>query len=104
MNGKEGAFTMADEIVALYRITGDARPGAEFEMQTKPGNLTQATFVAVHGDEIRVVRRMTDVFDLPSITPVVAHWHGGSRTDGFATTVGDLKELSDEWMAAKRAR
>ena len=27
-----------------------------------------------------------------ALTPVLAHWHGSYRTDGFSTTVGELKE------------
>ena len=74
------------------KITGDVRPGSEFKLTSKPGNLASATFVAALPGELRVTRRLIDLFDLPDDTPVIAHWHGAHRTDGFATTVLELKQ------------
>jgi hypothetical protein len=31
--------------------------------------------------------------------PVIAHWHGEWRTDGFLLTVGGLKAKAAEWQA-----
>jgi hypothetical protein len=73
------------------KITGDVRPGAEFQLTAKPSNMAQSTFAAVLPEEIRVTRRLTELFDLPNDTPVLAHWHGEWRTDGFATTIGELR-------------
>jgi hypothetical protein len=50
-----------------------------------------STFAALLPDELRVTKRAADLFKLPDDTPVLAHWHGQWRTDGFATTVGQLK-------------
>jgi hypothetical protein len=30
-------------------------------------------------------------------TPVLAHWHGQYRTDGFSTTVAELKAKAKEF-------
>jgi hypothetical protein len=46
--------------------------------------------------ELRVTRHASQLFDLPDRTPVLAHWHGQYRTDGFATTVGELKAKAKE--------
>jgi hypothetical protein len=75
-------------------LTGDVRPGAEFRLTVKPWNAAPATFVAVTSTEIRVARRLVSLFDLPDATPVVAHWHGQYRTDGFALSVGELRALA----------
>jgi hypothetical protein len=36
------------------------------------------------------------LFHLPEDAPVLAHWHGSNRTDGFAMTVGMLKGVGAE--------
>lgn len=72
------------------RIVG-ARPGEEFQFTAKPTNKASGTFVAVVGDEMRVTNYAHELFGLPDETPVLAHWHGSYRTDGFAMTVGSLK-------------
>lgn len=53
--------------------------------------LTRAFKLHASSAELRVTRRAADLLDLPE-TPVLAHWHGEWRTDGFATTVGELKD------------
>jgi hypothetical protein len=74
------------------KITGDVRPGHEFELTAKPTSKSKATFIVALPGELRVTRRLSDILDLPDNTPVIAHWHGQHRTDGFATTVGELKQ------------
>ena len=73
------------------RITGSVRPGADFQFTAKPTNQAPAAFAALLPDELRVAKRAADIFGLPDATPVLAHRHGQWRTDGFATTVGELK-------------
>jgi hypothetical protein len=81
-----------------YRIAGtDVRLGSDFRLTCKPSSASSATFVAVHDGVIRVTRRLTDIIHLPDETPVVAHWHGQYRTDGFAMTIADLKGLAIAW-------
>ena len=72
------------------KITG-ARPNTEFRLTCKPSNLAALTFVAVHGDEVHVTRSAAQIAELPDDTPVVAHWHGERRTDGFAMTVVEFR-------------
>lgn len=73
-------------------ITGDVRPGAEFEITAKPTNCASSTFAALTPNGLTVTRRLAELFAFPDDTPVLAHWHGSYRTDGFSTTVGELKE------------
>jgi hypothetical protein len=73
------------------QITGSVRSGAEFEFTVKPASKAPATFAALLPDELRVTNHAAELFSLPDATPVLAHWHGQWRTDGFATTVGELK-------------
>jgi hypothetical protein len=69
-------------------ITGDGlRPGDEFRFINKPANCASSTFAALTGDGLLVTRRATALFHLPDETPVLAHWHGQYRTDGFAMTI-----------------
>jgi hypothetical protein len=71
-----------------YRIAGtDVRLGSDFRLTCKPSNAASATFVAVHAD----------IIHLPDETPVVAHWHGQHRTDGFSLTIADLKDMAVAW-------
>ena len=44
-----------------------------------------------------MTRRLTDIIHLPDETPVVAHWHGQHRTDGFSLTIADLKDMAVAW-------
>ena len=77
-------------------VINGARPGSEFRLTAKATNTSNATFVAVEGSTIHVTRRLSDLFEFPDQTPVVAHWHGERRTDGFALTVGELRLLANE--------
>jgi hypothetical protein len=83
-------------------ITGDARPGQEFQFATNPSNLAASTFFALVDGRLVVTRRADDLFCLPSETPVLAHWHGSYRTDGFAMTVGILKEKAQVYQPARK--
>lgn len=79
------------------KISGaDLRPGAEFSVTTKPSNKAASTFAALTRDGLAVTRRLADLWSLPDNTPVLAHWHGEYRTDGFSTTVGELKSKALE--------
>jgi hypothetical protein len=78
-------------------ITGDVRPGSAFRFACKPSNVATSTFAALVGGGLVVTRQATKLFDLPDDTPVLAHWHGQWRTDGFATTVGELKSKACEF-------
>ena len=71
-----------------------AQPGPDFRLTATPHALAAATFVAVGPASIQVTRRLADLWPLPDETPVVAHWHGQWRTDGFAMTVGELRRLA----------
>jgi hypothetical protein len=74
------------------KITGDdVRPASEFRFTKKPTVMAVSTFAAVLPNELLVTRRASDLFNLPGSTPVLAHWHGAHRTDGFALAVGELK-------------
>lgn len=73
------------------KITGDIRPGNEFKITTSTTAKAPATFIAVLPSELRVTRRLSELFDLPDDTPVIAQWHGTHRTDGFSTTIAELK-------------
>jgi hypothetical protein len=79
------------------KIDGDVRPGAEFELVCKPSNCAPSTFSALVPDGLFVTRRLTELFRFSDDTPVLAHWHGEWRTDGFATTVGELKARAAVW-------
>jgi hypothetical protein len=85
--------------VTVPTITGDVRPGREFQLTAKPTNMARSTFVAAADGNLIVTRRVSDLFALPDETPVVAHWHGEHRTDGFDMTVGSLKDLAVKWEA-----
>src|ERR1700722_1229856 len=81
-----------------YRIAGtDVRLGSDFRLTCKPSNAASATFVAVHDGVILVTRRLIDIIHMPDETPVVAHWHGQHRTDGFSLTIADLKDMAVAW-------
>ena len=73
------------------KITGDVRPWAEFEITAKPTNCASSTFAALTPEGLTVTRRLSELFAFPDDTLVLAHWHGSYRTDGFSTTVGELK-------------
>jgi hypothetical protein len=73
------------------KITGDVRPGADFRFTAKPTVAAASTFAALLPDELRFTRRAAELFNLPGDTPVLANWHGAHHTEGFATTVGELK-------------
>jgi hypothetical protein len=76
----------------MSKITGnDIRPRSEFRFTNKPTNCAASTIAAVLPGELRVTRRASDLLNLPENTPVLVHWHGERRTDGFALTVGELK-------------
>ena len=88
-------------------ITGDVRPSAEFEFTCEPRNMAQSTFTALTNGKLIVTRRFTDLCSLPDDTPVLAHWHGERRTDGFSTTIAQLKAKSpdiDEQVAEAKTR
>jgi hypothetical protein len=72
-------------------ITGDVRPGNEFKFVRPPHHAAASTFTALADGRLQVTRHAETLFQLPDATPVLAHWHGDHRTDGFATTVGELK-------------
>ncbi len=76
-------------------ITGDVRPGAEFEFITKSADPAASTFVALVDGKLIVTRYAVDLFGLPNDTPVLAHWHGRSRTEGFTMTVAELKAKAE---------
>jgi hypothetical protein len=78
------------------KIIGDVRPGKDFQITTKPTNLASSTFAALTSDGLLVTRRLADLWRFSDDTPVLAHWHGESRTDGFATTVGEIKSKALE--------
>lgn len=81
--------------MTAFTITG-ARPGSEFRLIELATRMSSAIFVAVWDGTIHVTRRLSDLFSLPDEAPVVAHWHGQYRTDGFALTVGELRSLAKE--------
>jgi hypothetical protein len=72
----------------------DLRDGEEFIFVKKPTVQAPSTFTAVTNDEIIVTRRFSNIGHLPDATPVIAHWHGQYRTEGFLSTVGYLKKKS----------
>jgi hypothetical protein len=80
-------------------ITGDIRPGAEFRFTNKPSNKAASTFAALVDDKLVVTRRAEELFTLPDSTPVLAHWHGERRTDGFSMTVSLLEKKANEWQS-----
>lgn len=77
-----------------YMKIEGANPGNEFRLTTKPSNMAQSTFTAITTDKAIVSRRLTDILSLHDDTPVIAHWHGQYRTEAFALTVKELKELA----------
>jgi hypothetical protein len=88
-------------------ITGDVRQGAQFQFTNPPRRLASSTFSALVDGKLIVTRRATEIFHLPDNTPVLAHWHGEWRTDGFATTIAELKakaQIVDEDEAQEKAR
>jgi hypothetical protein len=80
-------------------ITGEVRPGSEFRFADKPSNAAASTFAALVGGRLVVTRHATRLFHLSDDTPVLAHWHGQWRTEGFATTIGELKAKAREFGA-----
>jgi hypothetical protein len=83
-------------------LTEDVRPGDEFRLVVKPGNKAPACFITIVKGDIFVTRRLQDFLQLPLATPVVANWHGERRTDAFATTVGELRELAAHFDPPKK--
>ena len=80
------------------KIVGDdLRNGGEFEFTNKPGNMASALFIAVTDDGIVATRTFTTLVRYPDKTPVIANWHGQHRTDGFLTTVGELKKKATKY-------
>lgn len=84
-------------MASITSETGDLRSGDEFEFTCNPNNRAASTFAALTSDDLLVTRRATALFDLPDDTPVLAHWHGQYRTDGFGMTVGMLKAKAVLW-------
>lgn len=78
------------------KITGDVRLSKDFKITTKPANLASSTFSALTPDGLLVTRRLADFWGFSDDTPVLSHWHGEYKTDGFATTVGELKSKALE--------
>ncbi len=70
----------------------DLREGDEFRFTNKPNCKASSTFIAVRNDEVVVTRRFSNLENLPDDTPVIAHWHGQYRTEGFQSTIGALKK------------
>lgn len=78
-------------------FVGDCiQDGTRFRLLKKATSQAPSTFTARRGDSMHVTRRLADLFDLPDETPVLAHWHGERRTDGFRLTVGALKALAEQ--------
>jgi len=85
----------------MWKIEGpDVRDGSEFRLLRKPTQAQASTFSVLHDGGLYVTRKPTDVLSLfgdrPNL-PVLAHWHGEYRTDGFALTVGELSQLVTNW-------
>jgi hypothetical protein len=80
-------------------ITGDVRPGQEFEFTAKPSNKATSTFTALLEGTLIVTKRAEELFNLPDKTAVLAHRHGEYQTDGFAMTVGQLKKKAAQWFS-----
>ena len=81
------------------KITGDdLRNGDEFKFTNKPGNLANALFIAINNYEVFATRDFTELARFPDKTPVIANWHGARRTDGFLTTVGELKKKTAQYV------
>jgi hypothetical protein len=66
----------------------------------EPHHAAPSTFAALVDGRLIVTRNATKLFDLPDATPVLAHWHGQWRTDGFATTVGELRGKAQAFGSA----
>ena len=62
----------------------DLRDGSEFEFVKSARLKADSTFIAILPDRLIVTRRYSKLMDLPSETPVIAHWHGQHRTDAFS--------------------
>ena len=77
------------------KITGTVRPGSEFQFEKKASHMADSTFAAFTKGEVIVTRRFTELCHLPDTTAVLAHWHGCYRTEGFATTIGELKSIAE---------
>ena len=81
----------------ILTIGGDLRPGSEFRFTKAPHHAANSTFVALRDGRLFATRHATQLWDLPDDAPVIAHWHGERRTDGFATSVGELKKKAKEY-------
>jgi len=78
-----------------YKLTGDVQPGERFIMEKPPQQAAQATYITICDGNLYATRHVTELFNLPNDTKVLANWHGKYRTDVFDLTVGKLKELSN---------
>lgn len=77
------------------KITGTVRPGNEFQFEKKASHMASSTFAAFTDKEVIVTRRFMDLCTPPDDMSVLAHWHGNYRTEGFASTVGELKSIAE---------
>jgi hypothetical protein len=94
--GERPAYASASRDMKI--VGDDIRRGQEFRFTATPTSKSSATFITVVNEEIIVTRRASDLFLLPNNHPIVAHWHGTRRTDGFATDVGELKRKAEEFV------
>jgi hypothetical protein len=78
-------------------IREDLRDGEEFEFTNNPGNMASALFIAITDSEVVITRKFTALCRYPDKTPVIANWHGAHRTDGFLTTIGELKKKAAQY-------
>jgi hypothetical protein len=76
-------------------VGSDLRDGDEFQFTAKMANAAAALFIAITKTQVIATRRFDDLTKLPDDTAVIANWHGAHRTDGFLTTIGDLKKKSN---------
>jgi hypothetical protein len=68
------------------------RSGDDFQLTAKPRSHSAHTFTAfVQPDNVYFTRRVAELFTLPDDTPVLVNWHGAHITEGYATSIGDLK-------------
>jgi len=72
------------------RVEGHPRKGAEFEfydasLSMKAPIIALTEKAAIYGTSFKQIEH------LPDETVVIACWHGQYRTDGFLTTVGELR-------------
>jgi hypothetical protein len=66
------------------------RPGSEFRFTAKPRSHSAHTFTAfLPPDDVWFTRRVAELFNLPD--DMLVNWHGAHHTEGFATSVGELK-------------